>query len=90
MSSRCPALLVDLLEARPSPEAIKEFAARHPDRWAQATVMLARLAGYHDKLKVEGGLALQVSQMSDVELLDQLADTEAQLEHIRFRRNILH
>lgn len=76
--SRAPfqELLVDLLEARPSPEAIKEFAARHPDRWAQATVMLARLAGYNDKVKVDGSLAVQVSLMSDVELLDQLAELE--------------
>ena len=57
-------------------EAIKEFAARHPDRWAKATVMLARLAGYHDKVKVDGSLALQVSLMSDVELLDRLAETQ--------------
>ncbi len=63
--SRAPfqEFLADLLVARPSPEAIKEFAARHPYRWAQATVMLARLAGYHDKLKVDGSLSLLVSQM---------------------------
>ena len=76
--SRAPfvELLADLLEARPSPEALKAFTARHPDRWAQATVMLARLAGYHDKLKVDGSLAVQVSLMSDAELLDRLAETQ--------------
>jgi hypothetical protein len=36
--------MVTLLEAAPGPEATRAFAKRHPDKWVEATAMLADLA----------------------------------------------
>ena len=72
--------LVSLLAAEPDPEAIKTFADRHPDRWAQTVAIFGRLAGYHDKLRVDTSIAVNVSRMSDAELLNRSAQVQALLE----------
>ena len=71
--------LVDLLEARPSPEAIKTLAEMRPDRWAQAVVMIARLAGYHDRRAVVENINILIHQMSDAQLLAELEKSEGEL-----------
>jgi hypothetical protein len=57
------------LDARPSLEAIHEAAQKHPDLWAQAVAILARLAGNPETLKLDPSIAPQVKQMSYPELV---------------------
>ena len=38
-----------------------------------------RLAGYHDKLHVDSSIALSVSQMIDIELMERFEEAQAQL-----------
>ena len=72
-------VLAQFMTAMPDPEAIKAFAERHPDRWAQAVAVFGRLAGFHDKLQVDTSIAVDVSRMSDAELIDQLAEFQVEL-----------
>jgi len=57
-----------------------QFAMRHPDRWAQTVGTLARLGGYHDKLEVDASLTLNLSRLSDMELMQRLEETQAKLD----------
>ncbi len=72
-------VLTHLLEARPDREAVHQFAKRYPDRWAQAVAILARLGGYHDKLEVETNITVNLSRLSDMELMERLAETDEKL-----------
>ena len=72
--------LVHLMQAQPSREAMTQFAIRHPDRWTQAVGTLARLGGYHDKLEVDANITLNLSRLSDMELMQRLAETEGKLD----------
>ena len=72
-------VLAQFMVAMPDPEAIKAFADKHPDRWAHAVATFGRLAGYHDKLRVDTSVAGAVSRMSDMELMQRLAEVQARL-----------
>ena len=72
-------VLTLLIEAAPDREDVHAFAKRYPDRWAQAVAILARLGGYHDKLQIDASITLDVARMSDAELLQRYAETEARL-----------
>ncbi len=72
-------VLTHLLEARPDREAVHQFAKKYPDRWAQAVAILARLGGYHDKLEIDASVTVNVSRLSDMELMEQLAEVEEKL-----------
>ena len=72
-------VLAQFMTAVPDPEAIKAFAEKHPDRWAQAAAAFGRLAGYHQKLEVDTSLGKAVSQMSDMELMERFQEAQAQL-----------
>ena len=61
-------LLTTYLSAQPSREAIRQFAEKWPHRWAQSVGVLAKLAGYHDKLRVESNVFLDVHRLSDLEI----------------------
>ena len=71
--------LAALIEAQPSRKAIERFALQRPERWVQMVGTLARLAGFHDKLEVDASITLDLSRLSDVELMEQLAETEKKL-----------
>lgn len=71
-----------LLLAAPTQKAIEELATRAPDRYWQAVAIAARLAGFSDKLEVEGNIAVQVSQLSDAELMAQIVALKAQAKSI--------
>ena len=73
-------ILASILAAEPDPEAIKTFADKYPDRWAQTVAIFGRLAGYHDKLQVDTSIAVNVLRMSDAELLDRNAQVQALLK----------
>lgn len=74
-------VLAKLLGVKLSPEALQAFADKSPDRWAQAVSIIARPAGYNDKLEIKhsGGLvafAMNLDAMSDAQLeasRDQIA-----------------
>ena len=71
-------VLADLVGAAPTPEQLKEFAAKSPDKWAQALAILGGLAGF------ERGVVLSVNhynvgEMSDAALLARARELEAAL-----------
>jgi hypothetical protein len=71
--------LAKILACAPTEAAYREQAERHPDRWGQNAAMFSRMAGYHEKLEVEGSLSVSVQGMSDSQLSERLAVLEAQL-----------
>jgi hypothetical protein len=58
-----------VLGCQPDEESIRGFAKRQPDRYYQAVCILGKLAGFSDKLEVEGNLNMKMKAMSDMELL---------------------
>jgi hypothetical protein len=75
MQSREPfkEALARLLEAMPSVEEIKAFAAKTPDRWAQAVAIVSRPAGVTEKHELTFNnptlaLAYALLEMSDSEV----------------------
>ena len=58
-------VLTALIGARPDPKALKFFAVRYPHKWAQAVAIFARLAGYQEKMEVQGNLALDHPRVTD-------------------------
>ena len=64
---------------QPTPVALRDFADKHPDRWANALSTLARLSGFHDKVEVENNINITIGKMGDAELEEQLADVQKQL-----------
>ena len=73
-------VLAVLIGALPDPKAMQFFADRYPHKWAQAVAIFAKLAGYHDKIEVKGNIALDISRMSDVELMGRLSEMDERLE----------
>lgn len=67
------------LEAEPDTEAVKEFAEKYPDRWAQAVTMMGRLSGYHEKLNVDHSHAVAIAEMSDMELMQKYRELQAKI-----------
>ena len=71
-----------LIEAEPSIEAVHEFAEKYPDRWAQSLAIMGRLSGFNEKLEVETNIAVNISRMSDAEVMVRLAEVQARLEDL--------
>lgn len=70
--------LANFLNASPTPDAIRRFAEKSPDRWANAISALARAAGYADNniaIKAEQNIYLQIQGKSDAELMVWLENT---------------
>lgn len=66
--------------ANPSRAKIREFAEKYPDRWAQGVAIMARLAGFSDKVDVSvSGLVQHVRALSDIDLDKRLREIEDQL-----------
>lgn len=70
-------LLTEMIGARPTPEAIRRFADKYPDRWAQAISILGGLAGY-ERGVVEVNV-FNIKGLSDADLMRRLAEVEEQL-----------
>lgn len=62
------------LDCAPTEEAIQDVAQRSPDKWAQAVVMLSKLAGYTEQIDLRHTHAHFVAllECSDMELMDRL------------------
>lgn len=63
-------VLTQLLSCAPTSDSIRDFADKHPDRWAQAIAIFGRLAGYNEHLTVTADITAihRVSSMSDSDL----------------------
>ena len=61
------------LNNAPSDAAISSLAERNPDRWAQALAIVARFAGYNEKLEVEASVTQRIEALSDGELAAEIA-----------------
>lgn len=81
--SRAPfrALLKELIGAAPTPEAIRAFADKYPDRWAQATSIMAGLAGF-ERGVVEVNV-FNIKGLSDSELMRRMEEVEGQLREAK-------
>ena len=71
-------VLANLLECEPSPEAIRTFAEKHVDRWAQCLAIAGRLSGYHERLQLDSNIH-SIHTMSDMELHARLAQVTNEL-----------
>lgn len=77
-------ILAELIGAAPTADEVKAFAAKSPDKWAQAVTMFAGLAGFE-----KGMVSLNffnVGAMSDVALLAELAAGDEALAKLGLKR----
>ena len=70
------------LQATPTPQRLREFAADYPDRWANMLAIMGRLAGFSDKVETTSrNLHVHaVTALSDAELLSKLDMIRAEPE----------
>jgi hypothetical protein len=74
--------LAKWLLGAPTVEAIAEYAARNPDRWAQGLAVMARLSGYTERPEEAPGatsLFTSIAKISDADLMARLADIDGKL-----------
>src|SRR5262245_66550856 len=67
------------LGTKTSDAALQAFADKSPDRFMEGVAILARNAGYTERLEVETDLSVKISQMSDAELLSYLRELDLKL-----------
>ena len=80
--SRAPfrRILSRYVQAAPDLDALAAQANRNPDRWAQGLAIAGRLAGYTEKLEIEGTVDVHhLHRLSDMELEAELAALDAKL-----------
>jgi beta-phosphoglucomutase-like phosphatase (HAD superfamily) len=81
-------ILAELVSGIPTPEAIKTFAEDHPDRWANCVKTMANLAGFHDKLEIEGNIALDINRMGDAQLMERLDELGETIKSMGIKQGI--
>lgn len=65
--------LAQLLDCAPTAKAIRKFANKYPDRWAQAVSIFSGLNGYSAKTEViNNNLFMVVGKLSDAEIEQRL------------------
>lgn len=69
--------LIALVGASPTPEAVRRFADRYPDRWAQAVSIMGGMAGF-SRETVELNV-FNVKGLADSELMARLSSLDAKL-----------
>lgn len=74
-------VLAELIEAKPTPEAVRRFADKYPDRWAQAVSMMAGLSGF-DRGVIELNV-FNIKGLSDIELMRRLDHIDAEVTRLR-------
>lgn len=77
--TRAPFLdtLAALLNCRPTMENIIQWASQHPDRWANAIAVFAKLGGYTEKMEVQLDVFHNITDLSDAALLQQLQELQS-------------
>ena len=73
-------VLAELLECKPTPEAVRRFADKYPDRWAQAVSMMAGLSGF-DRGVVEVNV-FNVKGLPDSDLMRELQAVRRELAKV--------
>src|SRR4030095_5022964 len=74
-------ILAAYVDAAPDPEALAAQAEKYPDRWAQGLAIVGRLAGFSEKLEIEGSVDIHhLHLLSDMELEAELLRLQAQLD----------
>src|SRR4029453_9041815 len=69
------------VDAAPDPEALAAQAEKYPDRWAQGLAIVGRLAGFSEKLEIEGSVDIpHLHRLSDLELEAEIAAPDATSE----------
>lgn len=71
--------LARVLGIRPTEAALKAWANKYPDKWAQAVTMLASLSGYQQGVDVNVKM-MDPSQMTDVALFAFIRGMQAQIQ----------
>ena len=77
-------LAADLMGCLPTEDGLREFAAKHPDRWMSMIVLIAPLAGYRDaarQIHFDDELNRPIREMSDAELVAEMRQLGTQLEN---------
>ena len=73
--------LAKLLNNSPSPGSIQKFSNKSPDRWAQSIAIMAKIAGFHERLEVDVKFK-PLSSLADSELRNMLQDLNKKLDRI--------
>src|SRR5262245_18166005 len=71
--------VADWNESFPSKAALRALAKRSPDRWAQGFLLMAKLAGFSERLDVHAE-TLDLSALSGVEVAAHRAVLDAKLK----------
>ena len=78
--------LARILGCQPDEASVQTFAKKHVDRFYQSIAILGRLAGFSDKIEVDGNLSLKLNQLSDSQLIDYHGKLEREVkEEIRLQ-----
>ena len=67
------------MECAPTKAAIRKFANKSPDRYAQAVSIFQKASGYTDKTIHEHNFYAKILTVSDAELIEQNKELEKQL-----------
>jgi len=80
-------VLSRLIEAEPDVKDVLEFAKKYPDRWAQSLAIVGRLSGFTEKLEVETNIAVNITHMSDSQLVSEIDELEHQIKALDDPKN---
>lgn len=73
-------VLAHLVACVPDRKFIELFAEEHPDKWAATVKTMAQLAGFHDKLEIEGNINIDIAQMGDTQLMAKMEELTERLK----------
>ena len=73
-------ILADFIACAPKIEDLLKWAAKNPDRWMYTMRLLGQMAGFSDKVELNGNLLAQIGRLPDAELMRRLAEKEKQIE----------
>ena len=76
--------LVKLLESAPTIESLQKLADKSPDRYYQAITMIARLAGYTEKVEIQADVRhlLALKDMSDYDIDNKIKELGERLQNL--------
>ena len=74
------------LACAPDQVSLQAFANRQPDRWGQGIATLVRGAGYTEKVQVSSNIAVLIGELSDVEIIQRLAESQKRLRALDEQR----
>jgi len=73
-------ILADFMACAPKIEDLLKWAAKNPDRWMYTMRLLGQMAGFSDKVELNGNLMAQIGRLPDAELIRRLSEKEKLLE----------